>query len=102
MFAKVHTNISNANGIGLTSGQQYQAVAASLTMCSIPAGPINSGEVVLELTSAFRLIPTGPGARRKSTLLLIPQITFGPSGTLNQVAVGVSPIRVPTTPISAP
>jgi hypothetical protein len=105
LVATVHTNISNATGVGTTSGQRFVAVGASLQTCGLPVGLGANAEPV-QLTLQFRLSalpPLSPEYQRvrEGSLLLILQLTFRNDGTVSGAtsAVGRSRFSVAPAPV---
>jgi hypothetical protein len=103
VFAKVHTNISNTTGTGLTSGQQFVGVGASLQTCGLPAGPRGANTDLLELTPQYGLLPLPPLASlyanvREGSLPLLLQLTFQGDGTVSGISAVVGSSRFSSTP----
>jgi hypothetical protein len=103
VFTRLHTNLSDTKGTGLTSGQDFVGVGAPLTMCFFPIGDVTASSIVFEQTSGFRLIATGrlapfySSGRPETTLVLVPSITVTPAGTLIDATVIVNSNRVGVT-----
>jgi len=102
LVATVHTNISNATGIGTTSGQQFVAVGASLQTCGLPVA-LGANADPLQLTLQFRLSPLPPLSSqyqhvREGALLLILQLTFRDDGTVSGATSAVGTSRFSAIP----
>jgi len=108
VFAEVESNLSNTSGVGVTSGQAFVGVAAALQMCHVPVGRRSSAPVSLDVTSQFRLVPTGPpsplyprGAPTRSLLLLI-HTSFSGDGNLVGASAEVGDTRTNLSPAQTP
>lgn len=102
LVATVHTNISNATGVGTTSGQQFVAVGASLQTRGRPVG-LGVNAEPLQLTLQFGLLPVPPLSPeyqhvREGALLLILQLTFRDDGTVSGASSAVGTSRFSATP----
>ena len=104
IFGKVHTNISDTTGIGMTSGQMFLGVGASSQHCALPAGlRSSSSPTSLQLTPQYRLSPSAPLSPlyeqfQEGSLPLILQLTFRRDGTLVGVSVVVGTSRFSAIP----